>query len=693
MLATSSAYSQESVPALAGTIVYTDGGVVAVDMSGETRRLTRHQDIYIGDTVYTATESSAQLAMIDSAQIVLGESTIFEIREYTHEDGDNDSVVLDLIEGSFRTITGKVAKEKYRAVISNFSNIGIRGTEYEASIVEADRLLVGLYDGGVALSNFGGELDLGLNADYDYAEVRSMFSAPVGLEVMPLGLDELSFVAAVPVAEEEEATLADTADTFNPNGNLVAATNPDLVQPGQAPGQVVGDFTSATAIDASAAPTDPSAPRGQSVAFASYDISRLSTADSVSDIVGTTDSSPADGDPTADLLALAGDSTAPLTELELPLQDISLLALVTDLIQDLPVAEQVQSNNGFADLATQVAQQSGDSAGLALGLVTDVVEDVGTSANNAVEGTENLIAATTPGAPSGIAGDVLDPTLLDIVEDVIDVVVETTTTAGEAVETIAEETVETATETVETAAEETVETATETVETVAGAVEETLDETVDETVGDIVDGIAGTGEESEGESSGGLLDDLPGGSSLFAIKQAPAVKKSAGGQAWGAWNTPVPTHIAQSLTISAGDYSVDLIPTEIANLTGSYSYSNVTGFEGSGSAGSLTNVLAGFDVDFNTGVIANGMLSVAVEDSQHWLLGFDGRVDQGIADLNSLGGTVTDLTSIIDSLSAIDGTLSGAFTGEHGEAFVGGFELLDLHNTMNTVDGIYTVER
>lgn len=707
VLLSANAFSQESVSRLAGTIVFAEGGVVAVDDVGETRRLGRHTNIYVGDTVYTATESSVQLSMIDSAQIVLGESTIFEIREYAHETGNDDSVVVDLIEGSFRTITGRVSKEKYNAVVSGFSNIGIRGTEYQASIVDADRLLVGLYDGGVTLFNFGGELDLGLNADFDYAEVRSMFTAPVGLDVEPAGLDELTFIAAIPLAEEETATIADSVATPDPNANLIASTNPDLIQAGSAPGQVVDSIDNVVAIDVSAVPGTPSAPIGQSDAFASFDISRLSTPESVSDLVGTTDPTLLDGIAIDELFELAGQSTALLTDLDIPLQDISLLALVTDLLQDLPVDEQVQIINAVTDLAGQVAQQGANSVveGLASGtadtvaaagdLVADTVGNVDTTASDAVEGLENLIAGTAGTTPSGIVGDVVDTTLIDIVEDVVEGAVETVDTAGDTVETVVEETVETATETVETTVEETVETAAETVETVETVAEtagETVEETVEETVGGILGGLAGSSEEPEeepAEESGGLL----GGSSLFSIKQAPAVNKPARAGAWGAWNEPVPAHIAQSLTISAGDYSLDLIPTEVANLTGAYQYSNVTGFEGSGSAGNLTNVLAGFDVDFNTGVIANGMLSVAVADTQHWLLGFDGMVEQGIVDLNSLGGSVTDLTATLDSLSEIDGTLSGAFTGEHGESFVGGFELLDLHNDMNTVDGIYTVER
>ena len=50
-----------------------------------------------------------------------------------------------------------------------------------------------------------------------------------------------------------------------------------------------------------------------------------------------------------------------------------------------------------------------------------------------------------------------------------------------------------------------------------------------------------------------------------------------------------------------------------------------------------------------------------------------------------------DPTGVISN--QIDASLGGAFTGGNAEAFVGGFELLDAMNSLNNVEGIFTIER
>jgi hypothetical protein len=43
--------------------------------------------------------------------------------------------------------------------------------------------------------------------------------------------------------------------------------------------------------------------------------------------------------------------------------------------------------------------------------------------------------------------------------------------------------------------------------------------------------------------------------------------------------------------------------------------------------------------------------------------------------------------------NSIDADLGGVFTGNNAEAFVGGFDLVDQVNSLNQVNGIYTIER
>ena len=82
---------------------------------------------------------------------------------------------------------------------------------------------------------------------------------------------------------------------------------------------------------------------------------------------------------------------------------------------------------------------------------------------------------------------------------------------------------------------------------------------------------------------------------------------------------------------------------------------------------------------------------VAVVGSQTWEIDFAGSINNGLVDLNSLGGTLSDLGGLISS--SIEANLGGVFTGIGADAFVGGFDLINEMNQFNQVDGIYIIER
>ncbi|MEX2132121.1 MAG: hypothetical protein WD772_11625 [Pseudohongiellaceae bacterium] len=169
---------------------------------------------------------------------------------------------------------------------------------------------------------------------------------------------------------------------------------------------------------------------------------------------------------------------------------------------------------------------------------------------------------------------------------------------------------------------------------------------------------------------------------------------------WGAWNNPVKENwvtvqeVNQSLSVvSTDDYVAHVNPTPIANLTGSANYATTlaSDFIGSGSAGAITQVVADMDVNFDTGSISNGNLFVRVGASQDWAVNFDGSVVNGAVDLSAMGGQLSDASGIISN--AVEANLGGVFTGNHAEAFVGGFDLVDQANTINQVNGLFTIEK
>jgi hypothetical protein len=169
---------------------------------------------------------------------------------------------------------------------------------------------------------------------------------------------------------------------------------------------------------------------------------------------------------------------------------------------------------------------------------------------------------------------------------------------------------------------------------------------------------------------------------------------------WGDWNNPIEDNWVVvtpesngKVQIQTDDYLASVNPTPVANLTGAATYGSTlaSDYIGSGSAGDVTQLVAGMDVDFNTGTIANGSLQVEVAGSQAWEIDFAGTINGGHVSLNSLGGTLVDPGGLVSN--SINANLDGVFTGNNAEAFVGGFDMVDEINAMNHVNGLYTIEK
>ncbi|MEX2131893.1 MAG: hypothetical protein WD772_10430 [Pseudohongiellaceae bacterium] len=113
-------------------------------------------------------------------------------------------------------------------------------------------------------------------------------------------------------------------------------------------------------------------------------------------------------------------------------------------------------------------------------------------------------------------------------------------------------------------------------------------------------------------------------------------------------------------------------------------------FIGQGNLGNITDLVAGFEIDFDNGAITNGNLFLQMAD-QSWSVDFAGNIVNGVVDLNTNSGQITSGASLISN--SVDASLGGAFTGSAAESFVGGFEMLDAMNPLNHVNGLFTIER
>ncbi len=153
------------LPAAAGADVarvdFAVGNVTAVSADGRARSLARGSEIEVGDTVNTQ-QGRAQLRFQDGAYMSLQPETAFKIEQFRFvEKGQGgDSIVMHLLKGGMRTITGLIGRAnrqnyKFRTEVAT---IGIRGTEF--SVRYTNSIEVFCAEGSISVENEGGTLPL-----------------------------------------------------------------------------------------------------------------------------------------------------------------------------------------------------------------------------------------------------------------------------------------------------------------------------------------------------------------------------------------------------------------------------------------------------------------------------------------------------------------------------------------------------
>jgi hypothetical protein len=153
-----------TTPALAvsaARVEFVAGRVVAVDVQGRERVLTRGTEVAERDTVDTGS-GRVQLRFSDGAYVSLQPQSKFRIDAYRFDgktDG-NERGFFSLLQGGLRTITGLVGRsnKKNYQVTTAVATIGIRGTEYTIQYGNSVSGSVG--KGEIAVCNGGGCLDV-----------------------------------------------------------------------------------------------------------------------------------------------------------------------------------------------------------------------------------------------------------------------------------------------------------------------------------------------------------------------------------------------------------------------------------------------------------------------------------------------------------------------------------------------------
>ncbi len=208
-----------------GQVVLATGAVSAVDTEGQARVLAKGSVVFQGDRISTASKSLCVLKMIDDAKITIRADSEIVIEEYVFKGASEDSSVMELVKGGFRSLTGAIGSNKPDAykVNSDLSVLGIRGTDYDTRICEP---------GSCTLINGSGP-EYG---QYTHVEVGAVFmdasnngcvsgdclidiaSGQVGF----VGLDELKILPDVPgfITNDPTPSPAEISESSAPIGKV-----------------------------------------------------------------------------------------------------------------------------------------------------------------------------------------------------------------------------------------------------------------------------------------------------------------------------------------------------------------------------------------------------------------------------------------------------------------------------------------
>jgi len=126
-------------PRVAGTIEFAAGDAMIEAGDGKARLPKAGETVSEGDTIITLAQGELHLRMEDGASISVRENSRMKIAAYVAEGGRNDRSVLELLQGSLRSVTGWIGKFNRSAyqIKTPTATIGVRGTDHEPTYLPA----------------------------------------------------------------------------------------------------------------------------------------------------------------------------------------------------------------------------------------------------------------------------------------------------------------------------------------------------------------------------------------------------------------------------------------------------------------------------------------------------------------------------------------------------------------------------
>ena len=178
---------------VAGQVTHLSGVLVAKRADGSSKLFSVKSEILEGDTLTTEQETYARIKFTDGSEVVLRPGSQLKISSFSFSQDQpaTDNVILDMLRGGMRSVTGLIGKRSRDKVLVNAPNatVGIRGTHFGALICQSDcggiptssgkppenGLHLDVTDGAIVVRNQAGEQQI---ASGQFGFVRTATTAP-----------------------------------------------------------------------------------------------------------------------------------------------------------------------------------------------------------------------------------------------------------------------------------------------------------------------------------------------------------------------------------------------------------------------------------------------------------------------------------------------------------------------------------
>ena len=125
-----------------GQVTHLSGVLTAKRADGSIKLISVKSEVQEGDTLSTAEETYARVKFADGGEVVLRPRSQLKVAAYSFDQAkpESDNIVLSMLKGGLRAVTGLVGKRNRDAVnvTTTTATIGIRGTHFGALICQND---------------------------------------------------------------------------------------------------------------------------------------------------------------------------------------------------------------------------------------------------------------------------------------------------------------------------------------------------------------------------------------------------------------------------------------------------------------------------------------------------------------------------------------------------------------------------